>query len=515
MTIDKSYVQEALLRWNYFPNQKKNSEEIPPIFTTKNLVPDVAAELNGIELRKGGYDQVEYQSTRYNNVSRTLSLPHPLPYVKLVMEICESWDKIEYISNNKTSCIKPSVHSDNRLIIMDYGEDYTSADYALSHSFGKKFQVKTDISNCYPSIYTHAIPWALIGFREAKAKSKREFRKEWFNKVDEYQRMLKRNETQGIAIGPATSNIITEIILAKIDSEMSKKYSYHRYIDDYTGYCETYEEAENFIRALRENLRKYKLTLNIKKTKIVPLPTPIDSDWIVELATRIPSGSAISELEAIRYIDFSLNLSKEKPDGSVLKFAIKSIIPRLSEQAKRPVFEYLLYLVGFYPILLPLVLVLAESETIETNNYEQQLNSIIKENALAGRSDGIAWGIYYLYKYNLKVNSKVANTIIKSKDCISILLLYLTGDYKSEIHGFCETIDQYGYELDQYWVLLYQLFLDGVIENPYNGIDGNDDKVFAILKKFDVSFIERENYKTSAESKFEQEKLKEIFTSSI
>ena len=39
------------------------------------------------------------------------------------------------------------------------------------------------------------------------------------------------------------------------------------------------------------------------------------------------------------------------------------------------------------------------------------------------------------------------------------------------------------YELDQYWVLLYQLFNDGIIENPYR-----EDKSFDILKDEEVSF---------------------------
>ena len=28
---------------------------------------------------------------------------------------------------------------------------------------GKKYIVKADISTCFPSIYTHSIPWALVG----------------------------------------------------------------------------------------------------------------------------------------------------------------------------------------------------------------------------------------------------------------------------------------------------------------------------------------------------------------
>ncbi len=35
---------------------------------------------------------------------------------------------------------------------------------------GKRYLVKADISTCFPSIYTHSIPWALIGKDDAKAR---------------------------------------------------------------------------------------------------------------------------------------------------------------------------------------------------------------------------------------------------------------------------------------------------------------------------------------------------------
>ena len=40
------------------------------------------------------------------------------------------------------------------------------------------------------------------------------------------------------------------------------------------------------------------------------------------------------------------------------------------------------------------------------------------------------------------------------------------------------------YELDQYWILLYQLFFHDRIGNPYE-----DEPTFEILKKYDVQFV--------------------------
>ncbi len=85
MSVDKDFVFEALLRHNYLPTQRKAGEELPPIFTTKRLSTEVALQLARLKIRNKsgypGYDQIEYRMTRFNYVSRPLSIPHPLPYV--------------------------------------------------------------------------------------------------------------------------------------------------------------------------------------------------------------------------------------------------------------------------------------------------------------------------------------------------------------------------------------------------------------------------------------------------
>lgn len=48
------------------------------------------------------------------------------------------------------------------------------------------------------------------------------------------------------------------------------------------------------------------------------------------------------------------------------------------------------------------------------------------------------------------------------------------------------------YELDKQWLLLYQLYLDGKIGNPYSKEDAAF-KTFEILKKYNVTFIRHIN----------------------
>jgi hypothetical protein len=146
---------------------------------------------------------------------------------------------------------------------MDYETSLRKIERQVDYSFDNKFIIQADISNFYPSVYTHSIPWALVGFDYAKANRNPS---DWFNQIDKYQRLLKRNETNGVAIGPATSNIVSEIILSTIDKVLDTEgYKFVRFIDDYTAYTRTYEDAETFLRRLSEELSKFKLNVNARK----------------------------------------------------------------------------------------------------------------------------------------------------------------------------------------------------------------------------------------------------------
>ncbi|HUV02844.1 MAG TPA: RNA-directed DNA polymerase [Desulfobacteria bacterium] len=392
---------------------------------------------------------------------------------------------------------------------MDYENTKEHIERHVELSFNKKFYVNTDISNFYPSIYSHSIPWALIGFDTAK---KERDPKKWFNKIDMYQRLIKRNETNGIPIGPASSNIISESILARIDKTLKDEgFVFIRFIDDYTAYFYTYEKAEEFIRRLSEELSRYKLLLNIKKTSIKQLPFPSSPEWIIDLTTRMPDKVNITPTSMIRFLEYALNKQAISPDGSVLKYAIKTIIYDVKNETTKLLLQYTLNLCITYPILIPLLDTLFEkvsSDSEASKLITEQLLNILDEHAINKRSDAMTWVLYYLNKFSQSIPEQTAKKVIKSGDCIAILFLYLSNQYDKEIVTFCNELDEKDlFLLDQYWLLLYQLFFEGKITNPYqnkdaytNHLRSNSDteenamkreiQVFNILKSNGVSFID-------------------------
>jgi hypothetical protein len=500
-TTENRALYEALTRCNYFPNQRAVFGELPPSLDTRQFTPEVAEALAVLDVNKArwgaGYDLVEYKATRFNNIPRILALAHPLSHAILVKCIHDNWHELRGVTENKNSMIKPTFHhEEKRLVVMNY-EDPT-AKVVKSHNlaFGKRFRVNTDIANCFHSIYSHSIPWAILGVNEAKKQ--RNNRNAWFNKLDEYQRKTKRNETQGIPIGSATSSIVVEQVLGAIDKVLTDKdYDFYRYIDDYTCYCETENEAQRFIHDLREQLALYKLNLNLQKTKIDSLPAPIEDNWVLVLRGCLPLRLAnspegeqkLTTNEALTFINRAIEINKETPDGSVLKYAISIVIPHLDENAPFHLLEPLLNLSWHFPVLLPLLDQLLKQSGMNTKNCEAQLNSIIIENADKNRSDGMSWPIHMMLIDGLTCNENAAKEVILSKDCVAITLLLEMQFYNDLIIEFANSIVDLNddYEKDRYWLLIYQLFYKGLIGDPYN------DGVFDCLKSFDVNFVPRKS----------------------
>lgn len=494
--VERDFLLNALLCHNYLPTTRRAKEELPPFFSTESFTPDIARELAKLEYRKGqfsGYDQVEYKLTRFNSVGRLLSVPHPLPYAKLCLSLHESWGNFEYIASNPNSQIKPQTYEDGRVIIMNgYGNSVEKANHQLDGAFGMRYRVTTDITNCFPSIYSHAVPWALVGLETAKAQRQGSA---WFNQIDKHLRSCKRDETQGVAIGPATSNIIAEAILARIDEELRKAdFRFIRYIDDYCCHCETEERAQEFVRTVEREGAKFKLQLNIKKTEFARLPQPVTDSWVVELGRQVPNDGEWSAFETFRYLDYAVSLAERHPEGSVLKFAANVVSGAKFSGvfADAKALNYLLVLAFHRPELLPVLSELIECAYIDLGNgmidmygANTKLDRIAQENAKFQRSDGMCWALYHLGRVEAKISDETAQAIVTTRDAMAILALYWASDvHRDLVVAFSDSLDKEDlYELDRYWMLLYQLYVDGRVADLYG------DKIFETLKSFGVNFL--------------------------
>ncbi|MFG0820618.1 antiviral reverse transcriptase Drt4 [Pseudomonas sp. GLN_3] len=496
---EERHFLEALTRWNYFPNQKDSSTELPPCFSTRRFTPEIAEELSQVELsgdrRTYYFDLVEYRATRFNNVPRVLGLIHPLAYSRIYAKLKEHREDIYVLMDDENSAVAAQQHNDGRMFIMNYEDHETKTKTNLEISFAAGFRAHADVANCFGSIYTHSLEWAIQGYEQAKERLRdRRNGKHWSSELDTVLRNAKRNETSGLPIGPCTSSIAVEIILAAVDKELAGKFRFIRYIDDYTAFCNTHLEAQEFIRTLNIELAKYRLSLNLNKTKIkiTELPEPSIDSWVTKLNNvtpwRIDSNglATLSTHEAINFLDYAVQLNKAEPDGSVLKLAVGLICHRTQGDTAWTVFQYVLNLAWHYPILLPMLEKIdATSGYYDSNSLAEKFNKILEINAIHRRSDGMCWAMYYLKNLKSQPTVENAELVIQTSDAAAITLLSSFEAGVEPAVTYANAIIERGtlYELDQNWILLYQLFFNEIIDNPYA-----NDPTFEILKKYDVQF---------------------------
>lgn len=215
-----------------------------------------------------------------------MGIPHPRAYAELVTVIAEHWNEISQVCQSPNSQLEFGLHEDGRIVVHRY--DHVSADGEIEDQdpladFGKNYRIKTDINNFYHSVYSHSLPWALVGHSEAKQHKGPKHNEIWYNKIDKAITLCQRCETKGMPIGPATSTILSEVILYRVDEALREEYQFTRYIDDYTAYVDSQDEGDQFLINLSRGLEQYALTLNLKKTFVSQMPVLNREDWVTDI----------------------------------------------------------------------------------------------------------------------------------------------------------------------------------------------------------------------------------------
>lgn len=154
--------------------------------------------------------------------------------------------------------------------VTSWWENLEQRSIALSLYY--RYMFVTDITNCYGSIYTHTIAWALMGKDEAKKKKGN--MDCLGNIIDNYIQAMQYQQTNGIPQGSTLYDLIAEMILGYADMQLSDKlktegitdYRILRFRDDYRVFSNSKEELEKIVYYLQEVLSDLNFQLNSKKT---------------------------------------------------------------------------------------------------------------------------------------------------------------------------------------------------------------------------------------------------------
>lgn len=467
------------------------AEKIPPFLTSESFLNFVkSANPKIFENTDKGF--IQYENIRNINIPRLLAIPEPVAYRNLCKCLSENWDKLithfeKYTEHHKYKISRIHIRKikDSKIIFVmgEYDEPYEFEVvdekkhlFEMSHKdfgeddypepellIGKQYLVKADISNCFLSIYTHAISWALVGKEHSKGHKKGD----WFNEIDLFTRNVKSQETHGILIGPHASNLISEIILVVIDDELIKKgYQFIRNIDDYTSFTETNEIAEKFLIDLASALKNFNLSLNHKKTEVLKLPLASTENWV----RRLNNFNCIQDKEYLdlndvrSYIDSAIDLmQKNKDNSAILNYAIKVISKKnLTPNALSYYLKTIHHLILIYPYLLHLIDEnVFKPLAVSKDEIEKVAHNIFKMGTVKSISEAISYALYLAIKYDFKLSDTLFESVKESKDCVLLLLAFL----HDKKHFKRPALKPYKdlaeilkiNDFDEYWLFIYEV----------------------------------------------------------
>jgi len=481
----------GLLGYGLFP------EKVPDFLSSKSFFDWYEKEGKPC-FEKKGKDYIRYESMRDINVPRLMAIPNPFAYANLCNELSDNWDKlqkhlIKHVEKQKHKVSRIHIRKleyVNHLFEMNYKNGYKDGYPEQDIIIGNRFCVEADISNCFPSIYSHSVPWALIG--KTKAKKTLIEEDKWVDNIDKKLRNIKFEETNGILIGPHTSNLISELILVVIDDNLWEKgYRYVRNIDDYKCYVKTYEQAEKFLLDLTLELKEFELNLNNKKTKISPLPQLSVSEWVNKLNNfyigdiKNEDGKVVFKIKKLKaFLDLATELMLKENTSAVLNYAFKIIAnTHLGEKALKYYINQAHHLILLYPYLAHVFeKYVIEPFEISSSKFKNIAVDLYKIGIEKGLHEACSYSIYWSIKYDYKIRNGIYTSALKSNDCIFITLAFLYAKKhkeKSIISKFkAKAIELKDIDFDRFWLFIYEAL-------PQTKLDGD----FKRIKKEKISFI--------------------------
>ncbi len=273
---------------------------LPPYFNFSELLSELSRSLAKKTLSdyfnkivvKNMADTMDLNHTIYGNKGSTLSwrplqLIHPLAYLALVNVLTQenNWKKLQnrfkkLSSLSNVSCLSIPIANSKRNNsnkgeqILQWWTGIEQKSISLSLEYDYIFN--TDVADCYSSIYTHSLAWAIDGIKLAKTRDYRNDKNKLGNKVDICIQQMQNRQTNGIPQGSVLMDFIAEILFNYLDFLLTLEienqdiirdnYTILRFRDDYRIFVENKSDGEKIIKILSTLLRTFGLKLNESKT---------------------------------------------------------------------------------------------------------------------------------------------------------------------------------------------------------------------------------------------------------
>lgn len=316
---------------------------------------------------------------------RSFEIIHPVIYVSLVNTICEApnWAVLQerfsaFEDGIVDCCSAPVMSVDHQTDVATQVKSWWQLFEQRSITYSLQFShlLHTDVTNCYGSLYTHSIAWAIHGFDQAKAKKNK--KSLLGNKIDRHMQAGRYGQTNGIPQGSVLMDFVAEFVLGYVDELISVRLQdchdiqILRYRDDYRIFSNSDETAEYVLKVVSDALRTVGMTLGVSKTfscrNVVEGSVKPDKRAGIDLqdlgttnaktiqkqllrlhsfGQQYPNSGALRRLAG----DFHTNVSKQKkpPDDLEVQVAIATDIAFTSPSTFPAVAGILSHLISLAP----------------------------------------------------------------------------------------------------------------------------------------------------------------------
>ncbi|MCS6933634.1 MAG: RNA-directed DNA polymerase [Chitinophagales bacterium] len=340
--------------------------DLPKYFVFENLLQAVSNYISGQELSTfySTYTNSQGQTKRHSPATfedvnykflnnkdgkfawRLLQLIHPALYISLVNKITEqaNWNLIvnrfaQFQDNPKIRCYSIPLRSDDQqsdkaTSISQWWHEIEQQSLELALKY--EYVLHTDISDCYGSIYTHSIPWAI--HTKSVAKAHRRDQNLIGNIIDKHLQEMAFGQTNGIPQGSVLMDFIAEIVLGYADLKLSRRIEQHnlqdyeiiRYRDDYRIFSNNPQTVEHIAKLLTEILFELGMRLNAQKT--------IVSNNVIKDSIKSDKLYWLSAKKGVRGIQEHLliihNLSELYPNSGSISKALSKFYNRIKDITK-------------------------------------------------------------------------------------------------------------------------------------------------------------------------------------
>jgi len=494
-----------VLARGYFP------KELPSPFNTKSFgafadtAPAAVLQLD--TTKKGCKNNLTTRPAIHNlarpgTLRRKLTIPNPVNQYQVARAVVQGWGDLKSVCVGSPFSLTTPRYLKHGARVISPSNDFNALSVARARSrTASRYLLTTDLSQFYPSIYTHSIPWALHTKPTAKAKPND------FSLLGNVLDLAIRNgqdkQTIGIPIGPDTSLAIAEIILSSVDARLSGPISKRgfRYIDDIGCGFRSIAEAENTLGQLQHFIGDLQLQLNPRKTKITELPSELEASWVPHLrlfAIRA-SSPGTQQTDLLSYFGRAFELAAIHREEAILRYSVQRLRSVNIFEKNWALYESLLLQClsvepGTAPSVIGELYKYHLRMPLDLLRIAESLQQLIEDHAPLHHGSEVAWALWGAICLKCNLDAKVVEKALLASDpCVALCVLHAiaNGLVLGPVDvSSLEALMHEGELVEDQWLLVYEANVKGWLPN----LGGKDfvatSKYFGPMKAAGVSFYD-------------------------